>query len=51
MKTFIVTKIVSQYEYYEVEAESAKEAEELTYGMEPDETDTIDVSFSDTQEI
>ena len=51
MKTFRVTKIVSQYEYYEVEAKSAEEAEGLTYDMEPDEIDVIDVSYSDTQEI
>lgn len=48
MKTFRVTKIVSQYEYFEVEA---KTAEELTYGMDPDEIDVIDVSYTDTQEI
>ena len=51
LKTFRVTKIVSQYEYFEVEAKTAEEAEDLTYEMDPDEIDVIDVSFTDTQEV
>ena len=51
LKTFRVTKIVSQYEYYDVEAKSAEEAEDLASGMDPDDIDVIDVSYTDTQEI
>lgn len=51
LKTFRVTKIVSQYEYFGVEAKTAEEAEDLTYGMDPDEIDVINVSYTDTQEI
>lgn len=51
MKTFQVTIIRSQYEYYEVEAETEEEALDKYSDSDPYETDTIDISFSDVREV
>lgn len=50
MKTFQVTIIRSQYEYYEVEAENEEEALERYHGYSPYDTETIDVSYEDAKE-
>ena len=50
MKTFLVTIVRSQYEYYEVHANS-EEALESYHGYNPTDTETIDVSFEDAKEI
>lgn len=51
LKTFKVTIIRSQYEYYEVDANSKEEALEIYHGYNPDDTETIDVSYEDAEEI
>lgn len=51
MKAFKVTIIRSQYEYYEVDANSKEEALEIYHGYNPDDTETIDVSYEDAEEI
>ena len=51
MKTFLVTIVRSQYEYYEVHANSEEEALESYHGYNPTDTETIDVSFDDAKEI
>ena len=51
MKTFLVTIVRSQYEYYEVHANSSELALESYYGYNPTDTETIDVSFEDAKEI
>lgn len=50
MKTFLVTIVRSQYEYYEVHANSEEELESY-HGYNPTDTETIDVSFEDAKEI
>ena len=50
LKTFLVTIVRSQYEYYEVHANS-EEALESYHGYNPTDTETIDVSFEDAKEI
>ena len=50
LKTFKVTIVRSQYEYYEVHANSEEELESY-HGYNPDDTETIDVSFEDAKEI
>ena len=51
LKTFLVTIVRSQYEYYEVHANSEEEALESYHGYNPTDTETIDVSFVDAKEI
>lgn len=51
MKTFRVTIIRSQYEYYEVEAETEEEASDIYLNSSPVDTDTIDISNEIIEEI
>ena len=51
MKAFKVTIIISQYDYYEVYAKSKKEALESYHGYNPEDTETINISYEDAEEI
>ena len=51
LKTYKITIIRSQYEYYEVQAKSEEEALEIYTDYNPDETETIDISYEEAVEI